>query len=149
MAYKRIAEPILNLGGHKLALVSYNYSGMVAQQTKKPRKRMNGRIPSRAIQSVVKQITEKFDPERVILFGSYAYGHPQPFSDVDLLVVLKTRERPRAKQIEITRALSPHPFGMDILVRTPEQLEHRLHLGDTFMQEITQKGKILYERPRS
>src|SRR5689334_16442599 len=102
---------------------------------KKLRVRKNGRIPLRAIQSVVKQITVKFDPERVILFGSYAYGKPKPLSDVDLLVVLKTNARALAKQVEIARALSPHPFGMDILVRTPEQLEQRIRLGDTFLME--------------
>lgn len=121
---------------------------MGEKQLKESRTRRNGRIPPRAIQSVVKRITEQFDPERVILFGSYAYGKPHLFSDVDLLVVLKTQERPRTKQIEIVRALSPHPFGMDILVRTPEQLEQRIRLGDSFLQEITQKGKVLYERPR-
>lgn len=121
---------------------------MNRKQVKRTRTRKNGHIPSRAIQSVVKKITARFDPERVILFGSYAYGKPHAYSDVDLLVVMKTQERPRAKQIEIVRALSPHPFGMDILVRTPEQLEQRIRLGDTFMQEITQKGKVLYERSR-
>lgn len=106
------------------------------------------RIPLRSIQSVVKQITTKFDRERVILFGSYAYGKPQRFSDVDLLVVLKTQERTRAKQVEIARALSPHPFGIDILVRTPEEMEKRIRLGDLFLQEVTQKGQVLHERPR-
>src|ERR1700674_2165263 len=120
---------------------------MNERQVKPSQPRKNRQISSRAIQSVVRKITEQFDPERVILFGSYAYGKPHSFSDVDLLVVLKTQERPRAKQIEIVRALSPHPFGMDILVRTPEQLEQRIRLGDLFLQEITQKGKVLYERP--
>jgi uncharacterized protein len=121
---------------------------MSQKQSKPTRPHKNGRIPSRAIQAVVRKITEQFDPERVILFGSYAYGKPQPFSDVDLLVVLNTKERPRAKQVEIVRALSPHPFGMDILVRTPEQLKERIGLGDAFLSEITTKGKVLYERPR-
>lgn len=119
---------------------------MNRKHTKQTRK--NGRIPPRAIRAVVEKITQRFDPERVILFGSYAYGKPHSFSDVDLLVVLKTKERPRAKQIEIVRALSPHPFGMDILVRTPEQLEQRIRLDDSFMREIAEKGKVLYERPR-
>jgi predicted nucleotidyltransferase len=68
-------------------------------KAREARPRRNGRIPSRAIQSVVKQIAENFDPERVILFGSYAYGRPHQYSDVDLLVILETEERPRAKQI--------------------------------------------------
>jgi uncharacterized protein len=110
--------------------------------------RQNTRIPRRSIDAVVKRIAERFDPERIILFGSYAYGHPHPYSDVDLLVVLRTKERARAKQLEIARALSPHAFGMDILVRTPEQLRERIALGDYFLREIVTKGQVLYERPR-
>lgn len=121
---------------------------MSSKRTTTARARRDGRIRPDAIQSVVNRISQQFDPERVILFGSYAYGTPHRFSDVDLLVVLETQARSRAKQIEIVRALSPHPFGMDILVRTPEQLKRRLEMGDSFIQEITQKGKVLYERPR-
>lgn len=105
------------------------------------------RISRRAIVEVVKRIAETFDPERVILFGSYAYGQPRPESDVDLLVVLETNQRPRAKQLEIARALSPHPFGMDILVRTPAQLRKRVAMGDYFLREITTRGEVMYERP--
>ncbi len=70
------------------------------------------------------------------------------YSDVDLLVVMKTDERPLAKQMEFSLALSPHPFGMDILVRTPQQLKERIALGDSFLREITTKGQVLYERAR-
>ncbi|MBI5303942.1 MAG: nucleotidyltransferase domain-containing protein [Chloroflexi bacterium] len=104
------------------------------------------RIPRREINAVVKRTAEKFDPERIILFGSYAYGKPHQYSDVDLLVVMKTKERPRTKQIEISRALSPHPFGMDILVRAPDQIQERIAMGDYFLREIVTEGKILYER---
>lgn len=112
----------------------------------KKRKGNSTRIPRREINAVVKRIAEKFDPERIILFGSYAYGKPHQYSDVDLLVVMNTQERPRAKQIEISRALSPHPFGMDILVRTPQQIKERIPMGDYFLREITTRGKVLYER---
>ena len=106
------------------------------------------RITRRAIESVVKHIAEKFNPQRIILFGSCAYGHPRPDSDVDLLVVLETHERSRVKQLEILRALSPHPFGMDILVRSPRQLQKRIAMGDSLLREITTKGAVVYERPR-
>jgi predicted nucleotidyltransferase len=106
------------------------------------------RIPRRAINAVVKQIAEKFDPERIILFGSYAYGKPHPYSDVDLLVVLKTNERPLAKQLEISRALSPHPFGMDILAYASREIKTRIAMGDYFLREIMTKGKVVYERHR-
>src|SRR5574341_284067 len=114
-------------------------------------KRRNGnntRIPRRAINDVVKRIENNFDPERIILFGSYAYGKPHPYSDVDLLVVMETKERPLAKQLEISRALSPHPFGMDILVRAPKQLKRRIAMGDYFLREIVTRGKVVYERRR-
>ena len=114
-----------------------------------PHKPGNGksiRIPRREINAVVKRIAEKFDPERIILFGSYAYGAPQSYSDVDLLVVLKTKERPLAKQLEISRALSPHPFGMDILVYAPREIKSRITMGDYFLREIVSKGKVMYER---
>ncbi len=116
--------------------------------SKKRRDGQNTRVTRRSINAVVKRIAERFDPDRIILFGSYAYGHPHPYSDVDLLVVLATNDRTRAKQLEITRALSPHPFGMDILVRTPEQLRERIALGDYFLRDIVTKGQVIYERPR-
>jgi len=104
------------------------------------------RIPMRAIRSVVEKIVEKFHPERVILFGSYAYGRPGPESDVDLLVIMKTHLRSRQQRLEISRALSPRPFPLDILVRTPEELEERLAQGDIFLHEVVTRGKVIYER---
>ena len=104
------------------------------------------RIPRRAINAVVQRIAEQFDPERIILFGSYAYGKPHQYSDVDLLVVIKTKERPLAKQLEISRALSPHPFGLDILVYAPKEIKSRVAMGDYFLREIVDRGKVLYER---
>lgn len=109
-------------------------------------RRTRARIPRRAINAIVKRIVEKFDPERIILFGSYAYGKPHRYSDVDLLVVMETPERPLAKQLEIARALSPHPFGLDILVYAPQEITLRLGQGDYFLREIVTKGRVLYER---
>ncbi len=105
-----------------------------------------GKIPRREIDAIVRRIAEKFDPERIILFGSYASGKPHAYSDVDWLVVMQTQERPLAKQLQIARALSPHPFGLDILVYTPQEIESRVTMGDYFLREIVTRGKILYER---
>ena len=105
-------------------------------------------ISLRAIRRVVQVIAERFDPERIILFGSYAYGQPKPESDVDLLVVMDTPLRSREQRLEITRTLSPRPFPLDVLVRTPKEIEERLPLGNLFLQEITTRGKVLCERGR-
>ena len=106
------------------------------------------RIPMRAIRAVVEQIAERFQPEKIILFGSYAYGQPKPESDVDLLVVMETPLRERQQRLEISRALSPRPFPLDILIRTPKQVEERINLGDPFLREIMTQGEVLYERYR-
>jgi predicted nucleotidyltransferase len=106
------------------------------------------RISMQAIRAVVKQIAEKFQPEKIILFGSYAYGQPKPESDVDLLVVMDTPLRSRQQRLEISRALSPRPFPLDIVIRTPKQLKERVAVGDPFLLEITNRGKVLYEQHR-
>ena len=111
--------------------------------------KMRRRIPMRAIRAVAERIAVKFQPEKIILFGSYAYGHPRAESDVDLLVIMDTTLRSRQQRLEISRALSPRPFPLDIIVRTPGQVEERLTLGDSFLQEITTRGKVLYEQSRA
>ncbi|MBM3130543.1 MAG: nucleotidyltransferase domain-containing protein [Chloroflexi bacterium] len=112
------------------------------------RVRSNGnrrRVAARDIRAVVKQIAAQFKPEKIILFGSYAYGKPKPESDVDLLVVMETPLRNSVQAAQIARALDYH-FGMDLLVRRPQQIAERVALGDSFLREITAKGKVVYER---
>ncbi len=104
------------------------------------------RIPKRAIDDVVRQIAEKFQPEKIILFGSYAYGNPTQVSDVDLLVIMKTRLRESQQEIHILNSIDFH-FGLDLLVKTPKTLKARIGLGDFFLKEIVSKGKVVYERP--
>lgn len=107
------------------------------------------RIPMRAIRAVAKQIADTFHPDKIILFGSYAYGKPRPESDVDLLVVMDTSLRSRQQRLEISRALSPRPFPLDVIVHTPQQIQKRLEMGDLFLREITSRGKVIYERSRA
>ena len=103
-------------------------------------------VPSREdIERVAREIAEKFDPERIILFGSYAYGNPTDDSDVDLLVVMETDQNPRALATRMRCEIERH-FPMDLLVRTPEELEYRISLNDWFLKDITEKGEVLYER---
>jgi predicted nucleotidyltransferase len=102
------------------------------------------RIPAEAIDEAVRQIVELFRPQRIILFGSYAYGRPRPESDVDLLVVLDTPFREIEQAVRICRAIQYH-FALDLIVRTPATLAKRLALGDPFLAEVVQKGKVLYE----
>jgi HEPN domain-containing protein/predicted nucleotidyltransferase len=101
-------------------------------------------VPQEAILAVVDYLAETFDPEKIILFGSYAYGEPKPWSDVDLLVVAETES---SSQLQRAIAFSfEQPFGIDILVRTPQEIAERIPQGDFFLWEIMSKGKILYEK---
>ncbi len=103
------------------------------------------RIPQEAIDDIVRQIVEKFQPQKIILFGSYAYGDPRPESDVDLLVVMETSLKESRQALLIDQNLDRDLFGLDILVRTPQVLAERIALGDSFLKEIALRGKVLYE----
>lgn len=91
-----------------------------------------------------RQIVEQFGAERVILFGSYAHGRVTVDSDVDLLVIGPFKGRSVDKSVEIRMKLRPQ-FPVDILIRTPEKVQQRMQMGDCFMREILEKGKVLYK----
>ena len=97
---------------------------------------------------LVNRLKEKYQPEKIILYGSYAYGTPDEGSDIDLLIIKQTSDRPIDRRITVRRLVSDLrkkvPFSS--LVVTPEELSSRLKLGDDFFVEIMQKGKVLYER---
>ena len=89
-------------------------------------------------------IGREFGAERVILFGSYARGAVTDDSDVDLLVIIPFEGRNVDKSVEIRMKLRPQ-FPVDLLVRTPENVRQRIEMGDGFMREIVEEGKVLYE----
>ena len=95
---------------------------------------------------MAKYIGKKFQPEEIILFGSHAYGKPQPWSDVDLLIVMDTPKGELETSLEIKKSLAPILFSVDILVRSRQVIEKRKALNDWFLREITAKGKVLYAR---
>jgi predicted nucleotidyltransferase len=101
----------------------------------------------RVIRRFARQVAERFQPDKIILFGSYAYGTPHADSDVDILVIMPARNPiNRAARI---RWEVPAPFPMDLIVRTPEDLAWRIAEGESFHTEILTKGKVLYEKGRS
>jgi predicted nucleotidyltransferase len=96
------------------------------------------------IRRIVRQIVTRFHPQKVILFGSYAYGEPMPDSDVDLFVVMETEGNPLHTAARISGEID-HPFPMDILVETPKYLAEALAEKDLFETEVMTKGVVLYE----
>ena len=104
-------------------------------------------VPLAAIRRFARQIAERFQPDKIILFGSYAYGTPHNESDVDLLVIMPTRNA-IDQAIRIDLAFE-WPFALDVHVRTPYQIKQGLKEGDCdwFLREVMEKGKVLYEAP--
>ncbi len=102
----------------------------------------------RSLRPAVQRIVQELQPEKVILFGSYAYGTPNPHSDVDLLVIMKTKAPRKERSWAVSRLLLPRPFPVDILVRTPKEVEKALDSGDFFLKEILKRGKVLYDRSK-
>ena len=100
-------------------------------------------IDATQIKSVSDEIARKFQPERIILFGSYAYGTPTEDSDVDLLVVMPLPNKGRGRASDIRLHLSV-AFPLDLVVCDPAYLKQRIAMNDFFLQEITERGRELY-----
>lgn len=103
-------------------------------------------MTQKQIKEFGRQLVREFKPRTVVLFGSYAYGKPNPDSDVDLLVVMPLNGNPVDKSVEMRLKLQPR-FPLDLLVRTPAKIKERLAMGDDFIKDIFDKGKVLYEAP--
>jgi predicted nucleotidyltransferase len=100
------------------------------------------------LHKVVQRIVEDYQPDKIILFGSYAYGQPRPESDLDLLIIKQSNERPIDRQIAVRtllRPLKPRPVVSPLVV-TQSEFQSRLTMGDPFAQEIDMRGRVIYER---
>jgi predicted nucleotidyltransferase len=115
-----------------------------AKTERLPRWYRGADIPMPVIRRFARQVAEQFQPDKIILFGSYAYGTPHADSDVDILVVMPARNQ-IDQAVRIDCAIDP-PFPLDLIVRTPKNMKWRLEEGDSFLREITSKGKVLYEK---
>lgn len=101
-------------------------------------------VTRQEIQATCDDIVREFAPLQVILFGSYAYGTPTEDSDVDMLVVMDIpKSEFTRKAIEIRQRIS-YRFGLDLWVRSPEEIAYRVSYNDWFLREITEKGEVLH-----
>lgn len=100
------------------------------------------------IQELADRIAREFEPDKIILFGSHARGDAGKYSDVDIMVIMPFEGKGGRKQAEIRSRVRPR-FGVDILARRPDDVERRIALGDSFLQDVMQEGKVLYESTRA
>jgi predicted nucleotidyltransferase len=104
-------------------------------------------IERKKIRVFVDEVVRQFRPQRVILFGSYAYGRPTDDSDVDLLVIMRHRGL-GVQQAALIRQRIRAGFPLDLVVRTPAKIRQRIEMGDSFILEVLAKGKVLHEAGR-
>jgi len=103
-------------------------------------------ITDKLLSDITARIASACNPERIILFGSYAYGQPKTQSDIDLLIVMNSRKSFFERHKQISGLFPGRLFALDILVKTPREVSDRLKSGDPFMCEVLKRGRILYER---
>lgn len=109
---------------------------------------MNASLQAReTILEIVEKLKREYYPDKIILFGSYAYGQPNADSDVDLLIIKETLERPIDRRVAVRRIVSnpKRLVPLEVVVLTPGEVCERLEVGDQFLKEILEKGKVVHE----
>ncbi|MDP2207383.1 MAG: nucleotidyltransferase domain-containing protein [Bacteroidota bacterium] len=103
-------------------------------------------ISKKTIKNIIKEIVDACDPELVILFGSYGREKPKKDSDLDIFVVADLPGSASEKNQFVNRAITASGFGIDIVIRSREQVKKALKGRDWFIQEIFAEGKKMYAR---
>ncbi len=104
----------------------------------------------REMEEKTKELTEKivkeYSPEKIILFGSLAWGKPHKWSDIDLFIIKKSKKRRIDRYRELRIKLFPAGIPLDLLIYTPEEVKKRIDMEDFFINDIITKGKVLYAK---
>ena len=98
-----------------------------------------------AVQEIIDRIVEGYDPERIIIFGSYARGDASPGSDLDVLVIKETPERETSRRIALSRLIGPRRLGVDLIAKTPDEVRYMLDRRSLFMHTIMDEGVVVHE----
>jgi len=106
-------------------------------------------ITTAQIERYCDAIARAFRPEKIILFGSHAYGRPHGDSDVDVLVIMPDAKRHGRRPSLAIRRKIPAGFPVDILVKEPRDIAERLREGDSLLEEIVNRGRVMYETGHS
>lgn len=96
------------------------------------------------LREIAQKVVHAFRPKNIILFGSYAYGNPTSDSDLDLLIIMDSPDRPAERIRKVSDLFDPRPLPMDFIVLTPGEMRHRLSGFDPFLEEVLEKGQMLY-----
>ena len=98
------------------------------------------------LSQIVDRVLSVTRPDRIILFGSAATGGMSPDSDIDLFVILQSDLPSASRSAELSLACRPPGLAVDFIVKTPDEVQHRLQIGDPFVQRILEQGRVVYAR---
>lgn len=101
-------------------------------------------ITKSQIEEVKNRIVEKFHPEKIILFGSYANGKPDDESDLDLLIIQRTDLPKKERRPFIRKELREFKLAMDLLIYTPDEVDYWKDTPSAFVTQVLKEGKVLY-----
>ncbi len=104
------------------------------------------------IDKIKELLISKYQPQKIIMFGSFAWGKPDKDSDLDLFII-KNVSQPRPKREQevyrlLMRYFSDRKLSVDIIVHTPQETDERFLLGDPFIKEVINSGKVIYDRAK-
>ena len=99
------------------------------------------------IERVAKTIATRLQPEKIVLFGSWAWGEPDEHSDLDILVIKRSSLRRDRRAREVSELFASRTFPLDVLVYTPTEVERCSKMKGSFVRYILENGRTLYERP--
>lgn len=99
-----------------------------------------------SIEDIKSRLIDSYDPDRIILYGSYAQGRAGKESDIDLLILKDTEDRPIDRRIKVEKMLADRAMPLDILVYTPDEVRYLYSIGSPFIEEVMETGRVLYMR---
>lgn len=99
-----------------------------------------------SIEDIRSRLIDSYDPDRIILYGSHAQGKAGKESDIDLLILKDTPDRPIDRRIKVEKMLADRGMPLDILVYTPDEVRYLYSIGSPFIEEVMETGRLLYMR---
>lgn len=103
-------------------------------------------ITQERLYEITSRIVSNYQPQKVVLFGSYAKGKATQGSDLDLLIVKETATPRYKRGREVRKPLRSLKTSIDLLVYTPDEIERWRDVKNAFITTILRTGKVLYER---
>lgn len=109
---------------------------------------IKGSFNDELLKEITDRIVRKIKPDKIVLFGSYAYGKPNKDNDLDLFIIKNTKLSTSKRYAMVSGAVPRRLIAMDFVVRTPKEISRRLKGFDPFLEEVINKGRVLYEKKR-